>query len=92
VRWSVAKIHDLKCWPEYFKALVSGEKSFEFRKDDRDFSVGDKLFIEEWDPETERYTGAYVAFRVTYIACGSLIPDGFCVMSIVPIEKAGDRG
>lgn len=44
--------HELKVWPEYFDALASGEKSFEFRKDDREprFAVGDVLRLREYHP------------------------------------------
>src|SRR3954470_11426726 len=40
--------HELKCWPEFYKALVSGEKTFELRKNDRGFRVGDVLWLREW--------------------------------------------
>ena|SRR3990167_6899333 len=49
--------HRLKCWPEWFEALVKGTKAAEVRLGDRPFSVGDKLILEEWDPETEAYSG-----------------------------------
>jgi|GEM_PF-1955644 len=92
--------HDLKAWPEYFEALLSGEKTFEFRKDDREprFAVGDALVLHEYVPpyrvETEQewskrvagdYTGREVVRRVTYVARGGLIPEGYCVMAIVPL-------
>jgi hypothetical protein len=60
-------IHELKTWPEYFKAVVSGSKTFEFRRDDRGFFPGDKLYLREWNPETARYTGRFVCKRVSYI-------------------------
>lgn len=42
--------HELKCWPEYFHALVLGAKPFEVRKNDRDFKRGDTLVIQEFFP------------------------------------------
>ncbi|WP_331384989.1 DUF3850 domain-containing protein [Bacillus badius] len=42
--------HELKIYPQYFKAVVSGKKSFEIRKNDRDFKVGDTLLLHEFDP------------------------------------------
>ncbi|MEG0259568.1 MAG: DUF3850 domain-containing protein [Lysinibacillus sp.] len=38
--------HDLKILPEYLEAVVSGKKTFEIRKNDRDFQVGDRIFFE----------------------------------------------
>jgi len=43
-------IHELKTWPEYFKDVKSGKKSFEIRKDDRDFNKGDVLLLREFKP------------------------------------------
>jgi hypothetical protein len=80
------KYHHLKTWPVYFQAVVTGEKTFEIRKDDRDFKVGDILMLHEWDPETKEYTGRSTRKRVTYIAHGGLVPEGMVVMSIKPEE------
>lgn len=43
--------HEIKCHPKYFSRLASGDKSFEIRKNDRDYQVGDILIIKEFDPE-----------------------------------------
>lgn len=43
--------HELKVHPKYFNRLVSGQKSFEIRKNDRDFQIGDILVLKEYDPE-----------------------------------------
>jgi hypothetical protein len=58
--------HHLKTWPEYFKAIYSGSKTFELRKDDRGFFPGDRLYLREWNPETEEYTGRLLCKRVSY--------------------------
>jgi hypothetical protein len=44
------KVHELKTWPEYFKAIKKGEKTFELRKNDRDFEKGDILVLREFIP------------------------------------------
>ena len=41
----MAKIIELKILPEYFEAVKSGKKTFELRKNDRDFCVGDILIL-----------------------------------------------
>ncbi|WP_024911021.1 DUF3850 domain-containing protein [Chania multitudinisentens] len=42
------KKHDLKILPEYFAAVVSGEKKAEIRINDRDYSVGNMLRLNEY--------------------------------------------
>ena len=42
------KIHELKILPQYFNAVIEGEKTFELRKDDRGFKVGDVLMLKEF--------------------------------------------
>jgi hypothetical protein len=61
------KIHELKTWPEYFNLMVSGEKTFELREDDRDFKVGDRLDLMEFDPSNGEYTGRHIHRFITHI-------------------------
>lgn len=48
-------IHDIKCLPEYFDAVLMQRKTFELRKDDRRYMVGDAVILREW--EDGSYTG-----------------------------------
>ncbi len=41
-------IHSVKCYPDYFKALKDGTKTFEVRKKDRLYEVGDYLAVNEF--------------------------------------------
>lgn len=59
------KSHSLKILPEYFEAVTSGDKTFEIRKNDRDFQVGDEVILKEW--YEEKYTGNEMKFEITYI-------------------------
>lgn len=51
------EIHELKTWPMYFKAIISGEKMFEYRKYDRGFAKDDVLHLKEYNPDSEYHTG-----------------------------------
>jgi len=57
-----------KCWPEFFEKINSGEKKFEVRLADFECKVGDTLLLEEWNPETKRYTGRILSRKITYVA------------------------
>lgn len=79
--------HELKTWPRYFDLVRKGEKTFEVRKNDRSFTVGDTLVLREWDrsatPEPA-YTGRVTEKVVTYMMHGGdfgIDPD-FVVMAI----------
>ena len=77
------RTHDLKCWPEPFAAIANGRKAFEWRRDDRDFQLGDVLRLREWRPDSENYTGAEALCGVTYVLRGRFgVPDGFVVLGI----------
>ena len=76
--------HVLKTWPTHYGAVISGAKSFEVRKADRDFKVGDLLHLVEWDPDKECYTGPSAIRSVTYILPGGQfgIEAGYVVLGI----------
>lgn len=72
----IARQHDLKTWPEFFADLLAGRKPFELRKNDRDFQVGDDLYLHEYDPATNSYSGRVLVRRVDYILAHR--PDAGC--------------
>lgn len=43
-------LHSLKTLPVYFAAVLRGDKTFEVRKNDRNFQTGDTLVLREYDP------------------------------------------
>lgn len=48
--------HILKTRTDPFRALESGAKRFEFRKNDRQFQVGDILVLRMYDPNFHGYS------------------------------------
>jgi hypothetical protein len=83
--------HRLKCWPEFYDPIARGLKTHDLRRaDDRAFSVGDRILLEEFDPETGDYTGRSLTVGVTYITSADLpcalsqdaLHPNFCILSI----------
>jgi hypothetical protein len=58
-------IHSLKCWPPYFDAIGDGRKTFEVRKLDRDFRVGDMLHLHEVTPPRMKPTSRHLLCFIT---------------------------
>lgn len=42
--------HELKTWPEFFRAVRENKKTFELRFDDRHYAVDDELLLREFEP------------------------------------------
>lgn len=72
-------IHELKILPEYYKAQVEGKKNFEIRKNDRDYKVGDKLVLKEYDPKAKELTGQSFITEITFIT-NYQQKDGYVVL------------
>jgi len=53
-----------KVWPEYFQQIKNGTKKFELRLADFDVKEGDVLVLEEYEPETNTYTGRKIKKKV----------------------------
>jgi hypothetical protein len=77
--------HELKCWPEYFTEIQKRSKTFEIRRNDREFALGDTLILKEWIPDKQCFSGKFVERKVTYV-----FPEGhfgldkkYIIMSII---------
>ena len=83
--------HTLKSWPGSFSGIWDGKKSYEWRKNDRDYGIGDVLLLREWVPHddgTGKYTGRTVLIRVVHMTSGAYeMPTGFCVLGIVVYNR-----
>jgi hypothetical protein len=82
----MTQIHSLKILPEYYQEVEYGNKTFEVRKNDRGYKIGDTLELREYIPDLG-YTGHASRFRVKYILHGGEfgIEEGFVMMSIVKV-------
>jgi hypothetical protein len=75
--------HELKILPKWFEDVAHQKKTFEIRKNDRDYNVGDTLILKEWD--RGKYTGREIKRTVSYIYYGDGnygLSDGYVVMAI----------
>lgn len=84
------KVHELKTDPEPFDAVWEGEKTFELRKNDRDFQVNDELFLRETVSTGKEmaegapllFTGRSIIAEVSHILVGYGLQDGWCILSL----------
>ena len=75
------KRHDLKIMPEYFEAIMKGEKNFEVRFNDRNFAKGDIWLLREHDGR--EFTGRTITAEVTYILDNpAYCKEGYIIMAI----------
>lgn len=74
---------ELKILPKYFEEVLSGVKTFELRKNDRNFNTEDILKLREY--ENGQYTGRVIRRRVTYILHGGCygLEEGYVILGIV---------
>lgn len=59
--------HALKTYPVFYQDIENESKTFELRKDDRPFKVGDTILLQEYDGDKKQYTGKETKRIITYI-------------------------
>ena len=95
-------VHELKIFPKYFEAVQDGSKTFEIRKADRDFKVGDILVLKEFKSrlidctgyeevviEEGGYTGRKIAKRISYILEGGQygLRKGYSILALGEVNR-----
>lgn len=78
--------HTLKSWPHFFAPAYGGFKTFELRKNDRNFKINDTITLREWSPLTEQYSGKELDGIITYVAkeVGEYLRPGYVAFSFTP--------
>ena len=93
--------HELKTDPKVFEAVFTGAKTYEIRKDDRGFSVGDVLILKETTHSGAEmkagaplvYTGRSVLVSVSHILRGPIygLEDGWVLLSFSRRQIIGNE-
>lgn len=75
--------HELKCNTEYFARVQSGQKTFEIRKNDRDYQVGDILVLQEFLSDKGEYPDWGSSLRAEIIYMTSFAQkEGYVVLGL----------
>lgn len=77
-------VHELKISPKYFEEVRKGFKSFELRKDDRNYKLNDLVTLKEY--ENGKYTGRELKdLPIIYILrdCPEYgLKEGYCILGL----------
>jgi hypothetical protein len=79
--------HELKELPEFFEAILRGEKTFEIRYNgDRTFNKGDFVILKEYKilSDDRFYTGREINKQISYVTSFQQQPD-YVVFGIIDI-------
>lgn len=77
--------HSIKIQKQYFDSMLKLQKTFEIRKNDRNYQINDTLILKEID-ENKVYTGRELIVKVTYIYKSPIhgLKLGYCIMAVRP--------
>lgn len=84
------KTHELKLDTEFFDAVLSGEKSFEIRLNDRGFQRGDKVLFKETKQGTHYAYYRKATADITYLLHGWGLENGYCVFGIANVAEVAE--
>ena len=76
-------IHELKLRQPWYGFVEAGIKTFEIRKNDRVYNVGDYVALNEWDPDSG-YSGRKIMACICYVTDYDQKP-GVVVFGFVPV-------
>ncbi len=80
------RLHNLKTVQPFFNEVLAKAKTFEIRKHDRDFRVGDLLILNKYDANKQDHRFEFCVREITYILQHRDFPEGiqpgFCVLGM----------
>ena len=87
-------VHNLKLNKEFADAVLSGEKNFEIRENDRGFQKGDHIVFRVINPK-DLYSSTYEdhplndkEFEIGYVINGWGLKNGYVAFSIREVSNA----
>lgn len=86
--------HNIKILRSFADAVLSGDKNFEVRENDRGYQKGDIVNFTVIDKNgtcMSTHNLNIEFFEITYVLSGWGIKDGYVVFGIKRIEEEGDR-
>lgn len=80
-------IHQIKIAPCYFREVATGQKTFELRKNDRNYKADDKLILQEYNEVLKRNTSQEIECDVPYVFYGGGLglDKDYCILSITNV-------
>ena len=82
------KIHQIRLAAMYYDDVASGKKSFELRKNDRGYKVGDTLEMQEF--KDGRFMGRIIRAKIVYMLEDYTgLEDGYCILG-TEVEAADE--
>lgn len=84
--------HRLKISPKFFDAVANGVKTFEVRKADRDYKIGDTINLGEWIQETwekgsfNRNCKLVITYILTHDQFPEGVPEGYVILAVKVIQ------
>lgn len=83
------RTHDVKLLPPFFDAVLSGQKTFEIRLNDRDYQEGDLLYLREYSKRDSKYTGRVLSAEIGFVYKGFEygLKEGYCVFSLLKVQE-----
>lgn len=86
--------HEFKSHQDVFWPAARGEKTFEYRRDDRGgYEVGQTVRLRCYDPDHGYHGNPPLDRRITNILRGGEfeLPMGYCILSLAPLHAEGGR-
>ena len=77
--------HEIKIDRQYYTRVLSREKLFDIRYDDRGYQKGDEVILNEIYSDTKHETGRKL-YAIIGFVCSYQQKEGFVVFSLLNIE------
>lgn len=80
--------HRVKILPWFFRMVITGEKTFEIRINDRHYKMGDCITLCEWKSKNDSteagyYTGREATYRIGTVINIGPVQSGYVVFSLI---------